>query len=146
MSDFGSSAAPRASTIERTFEVFLRLVAFGCLVAGLRYWGALIGLGGDAAARFDLMPLHWKIAASALAVLYPVAATGLWMTVSWGPVIWVVAAATEAAMFGAFPHLFGAHPMVLVVHGLVAVLYIALRLALAFERRRRAATFTKNSP
>ncbi len=47
-----------------------------------------------------------------LAVTYPVAALGLWLLVSWGPVIWVVAASAEIVMFGFYPAIFGQKPLI----------------------------------
>jgi len=146
MTDIGSPVAPKRRIAEIGFTIFLRIVALMCLVVGLKYWLALIGIFDYAPWRFDLMPVHWKLAATSLAVLFPVAATGLWLTVSWGPVIWVAAAAVEIAMYGAFPDLFGRRPLILVLHFSVAAIYIAFRIALYIERRRRLETVTTDLP
>ena len=69
-------------------------MAVSCFWFGLNYWAMLIGYSFGGAGRFDLLPLPWRVAATSLAVVYPVAALGLWLLVSWGPVLWVVAAAT----------------------------------------------------
>ncbi len=98
----------------------------------------LIGYYEGPLNRFDLMPVHWQVAATSLAVLFPVAASGLWMVVSWGPVIWVAAALAETIMYLGFPNLFGVKPIALIAHAAVAVLYIAFRLALYRESRNAA--------
>lgn len=146
MSQIDAPAAPRPSIAAITFAGFLRVVALACLVAGLKYWIALIGVFDYPPWRFDLMPLHWRIAATSLAVLFPVAATGLWMTVSWGPVIWVAAAGTEVAMYGWFPCLFGHRPLILILHAGVAAIYIAFRIVLHIQRRRRREAVRVDSP
>jgi len=131
------SGAPRPGAVEIAFDVFQRIVALFCLAAGIRYWALLIGVLEQGAWRFDLLPVHWKIAAASLAVLWPVAGIGLWMLVSWGPVIWLVAAAAETAMHGGFPELYGEHWPLLAVHGAVALIYALFRLILYVIRRRR---------
>jgi Family of unknown function (DUF6163) len=120
------------------FIWFCRLIALFCLYAGLKYWIQLIGYHEGPNNRFDTMPVYWQVAATTLAVLFPVAATGLWMVVSWGPVLWVAAASAEVVMYYWFPHLFGEMPITLLAHGAVAALYIAFRLALLRESMKRA--------
>lgn len=120
------------------FIWFCRLIALFCLYAGLKYWIQLIGYQEGAINRFDTMPVHWQVAAASLAVLFPVAATGLWMVVSWGPVIWAAAAGAEFIMYYWFPNLFGQMPITLLAHGAVAALYLAFRLALFREVTNRA--------
>ncbi|WP_407803771.1 DUF6163 family protein, partial [Staphylococcus aureus] len=79
-------------------------------------------LGGHG--RFDMLNLPWRVAGSALAVIFPVAALGLWLGASWGAVMWVMGAGTQIAMYKVWPHIFGANTLVPVMHGLVATIYI----------------------
>src|SRR3546814_2031876 len=94
-----SPIVPKASLASILFVVFLRIVAVACLWLGLTYWAMLVGysLGGNG--RFDLLSLPWRVAASSLAVLFPVASLGLWLAVSWGPVLWAIAAIGPLAMY-----------------------------------------------
>ncbi len=117
------------------FVWFCRFIAALCFYTGVTYWIRLIGFYDGPLNRFDLMPVHWQVAATSLAVLFPVAACGLWMVVSWGPVIWVAAALAETTMYLGFPNLFGEKPIALFAHAAVAFLYIAFRLALYREAR-----------
>lgn len=137
MTDLGTPVPAQATAADQAYEVFLRVVAASCLAAGLKYWALLIGLVGDGPWRFDLMPLHWKLASASLSVLFPVAATGLWMMVSWGPVVWVAAAGAEVVMYALYPTLFGFRPLILALHAAVAMVYVAFRLVLAMQRRQR---------
>ncbi|MBU4530048.1 MAG: hypothetical protein KUA43_06970 [Hoeflea sp.] len=132
--------APEAGTgaLEASFRLFMRLVALSCLVAGLQYWGRLIGLSDGGMSRFDLIPSYWQFASAALSVLLPVAAVGLWMQVSWGPVIWVVAAGSEIVMHKGFPLWYGERPLLVIAHVVVISVYIGFRAALFIKRRQDA--------
>ena len=139
MSDAASGpAAFEPSALETVFAWVLRLVGVYCLYFGVLYWIRLIGVYPGLTWRFDLMPLHWQMAASALAVLFPFAAAGLWMLASWGPVIWFICAATEIVMYAGLPDLFGERPPIVAAHVFVAAVYGLLRAAIHWRKRRRA--------
>jgi Family of unknown function (DUF6163) len=123
------------SLTQIAFVWFHRIIALICIFYGAAYWMKLIGIHDGPLSRYDLMPVHWQIAATSLAVLYPVAATGLWMVVSWGAVIWGAVAITEAIMYAGFPQLYGSNMTLLAAHGATAFLYLAFRLALMRENR-----------
>lgn len=126
--------------------LFLRLVAIACLWFALQYWAMLTGFSFGGRGRFDLLPPTWKAAYTALAVLFPVAAVGLWLLVSWGPVIWLIAAATEIAMHEAYPSVFGVNRLVVAMHIAVAVVFVLFRIAIFLQRRRQARTVRTDSP
>ena len=129
---------PEETLVYAAFVWFHRIVAAYCLLFGFLYWVRLIGYYDGPLWRFDLMPLHWKLASASLAVLFPVAAIGLWMKVSWGPVIWAAAASIEALMYYGFPGLFDSRPLTLATHLLVAILYVAFALTIRPRHRRTA--------
>lgn len=114
--------------------LFLRLVALGCLWYAFILWGDLIGYGSHGARRFDLLATDLKAANATLAVLYPVAAVGLWLRGTWGPVIWTAASALEIATHQVWPEIFGRDDLKAVAIGVTALVYIALRLAILFRR------------
>ena len=62
------------STTEIIFAWFQRVIAGYCLLFGILYWIRLIGFYPGALWRFDLMPVHWQVAAVMLAVFFPFAA------------------------------------------------------------------------
>ncbi len=128
---------PEETFVFAAFTWFHRIIAAYCLLFGFLYWVRLIGFYEGALWRFDLMPLHWKFASASLAVLFPVAAIGLWMKVSWGPVIWLAAALVETLMFYGFPQLFGAHVLTLATHLGVAVLYIAFWVTIRHQKAKK---------
>ncbi len=114
----------------------LRIVAIGCLYFGLQYWAMLIGYSQDGTARFDQLSLPWRTAAASLAVLYPVAAVGLWLRASWGPVVWIGIAASEIAMHEIWANIFGENRMMTMMIGSCALLYLVLRFGTYRERRK----------
>jgi Family of unknown function (DUF6163) len=128
---------PEETLVYITYVWFHRIIAAYCLAFGLLYWVRLIGIYDGPLWRFDLMPAHWQFAAASLAVLFPVAAIGMWMMVSWGPVIWAAAAAGEFIMHLGFPHLFGERMLTLAAHLLVALLFTAFWLAMRLQKRRK---------
>jgi hypothetical protein len=124
--------------LDASYRLFVRLVALSCLAAGLQYWGRLIGFSDDGASRFDLIPSYWQFASASLAVLLPVSAVGLWMQVSWGPVLWVVSAGAEVIMHLGLPQYFGERPVLVVAHAVVLVVYLCFKAMLFLKWRRDA--------
>ncbi|MBX3569651.1 MAG: hypothetical protein KF914_16430 [Rhizobiaceae bacterium] len=139
MSEAGAAQPEFAvSRVETLFAWFHRIVAVYCMVFGIFYWVRLIGYYDVPLWRFDLMPVHWQIAATLLSVFFPFAAAGLWMLASWGPVIWFICAAAEIVMFVGLPQLFGRHDLIVASHLFAAGLYVAFRVVLHIQERRAA--------
>ena len=141
-----SPIVPKRTLTQILFVIFLRLVAIACFWFGLQYWAMLVGysLGGEG--RFDLLSLPWRVAAPSLAVLFPVASLGLWLAVSWGPVLWTIAVSVQFLMFELWSDIFGTNSVVLLFHALVAALYLLFRVALWLEERRKAEQVTGHLP
>lgn len=131
---------PRISATELGYDWLCRALALTCMAIGLAYWIRLIGIYDGALWRFDLMPLHWQVACVVLSVLFPIAATGLWMTVSWGPVIWATAAVAEVAMYAGFPELFGSRPALVAFHVVALAVFVVWRALLAWEHYKRTSS------
>lgn len=133
--DLAGLARVQPSTVTLVFGLFQRAVGIYCILLGMSYWVRLIGLYEGALWRYDLMPPHWRVAAVALAILFPIAGSGLWMVASWGPVVWFICAATEFVMYAVFPEKFGWDVSVLVFHGLVGLIYVAFRMVIYLQSR-----------
>lgn len=144
--ELDSPTVPKRTLTQILFVVFLRLVALTCFWLGLQYWAMLVGYSRGGGGRFDLLSLPWQVAAPGLAVLFPVASLGLWLAVSWGPVLWTIAAISQFLMFKIWPEIFGTNNLVLLFHGLVAALYVLFRIALWLEERRKAEPVTIDLP
>lgn len=128
---------PKFSITDVLFVVFLRIVAFIGIWLGLEFWAMLVGYSHNGLARFDLLTVPWRVATCSLAVIFPVAGIGLWMTVSWGPVIWFLGAVTQILMYGVWSSTFGENPLLIAFHIIVVVVYAAFRLAIFLEKRGR---------
>ena len=125
------------SPVEHILVWFQRVIAGYCLLFGVLYWIRIIGLYDGPLWRFDLMPVHWQVAAVTLSVFFPFAAIGLWMLASWGPVIWFICAATETMMYAGFPELYGRRTTIAISHLMVALLYAVLRFVIFWQKRKR---------
>lgn len=127
-----------AERLNRLLTVWLCRLAGAMLFGlGLEYWIRLVGVYDGPLWRFDTMPLWWQAAAPSLAVLYPVAGVGLWMTVSWGTVIWTLIAAVETVMHVVFPELFGGATPWLMLHAGGLSMLAVLKLIQWRENRQR---------
>ncbi|MCD2181234.1 DUF6163 family protein [Rhizobium sp. TRM96647] len=133
-----SPNVPRWTLTDTLYMLFLRMMAILCLWFALQYWAMLTGFSLEGRGRFDLLPSAWKAASTALAVMFPVAAVGLWLLAPWGAVIWVLAAATEIAMHAFYPSIFGIKPLLVIAHLAVAAVYVLFQLALFLQRRKQA--------
>jgi len=136
VSDLAERGPVQPTLAQAGFVWFQRIVAGYCLLFGILYWVRLIGIYDGPLWRFDLMPVHWQIAAVTLAVFYPFAAIGLWMLASWGPVIWAICAVTEVLMYVLFPDLYGHKLLIVSSHIVVALLYTAFRVLIHFQHRK----------
>lgn len=125
----------KPGAIEQLFVVFQRVVAAYCMLFGILYWVRLIGFYDDPLWRFDMMPVHWQVAAATLSVFFPFAAIGMWMLTSWGPVIWFICAAAEVSMYLGFPNLYGSRMLTVTCHVIAVLLYIAFRIILHIRSR-----------
>ena len=128
----------KAERLNRLLTIWLlRTAALALFAMGLFYWVRLVGIYEGALWRFDTMPLWWKISAPALAVLYPVAGVGLWMTVSWGAVTWTIIVIVETIMHLGFPDLFDGMTLLVFLHFFGLGLLLLLRLTGWWELRQR---------
>ena len=130
MADIETLPRQRIYLPELLMTILLRMVAAACLWFAFRIWSDLIGYGAEGALRIDLLDNDQQAAIATLAVLYPVAAIGLWLRGSWGPVVWTVAAIVEIARHESQPGSFANATPALAMIASTVVLYLALRLTL----------------
>lgn len=124
------------SSAELAFVWLQRAVALYCLMFGVLYWIRLVGFYPGNLWRFDLMPVYWQVASVALAVFFPFAAIGLWMTASWGVVVWVICAIAETIMYIGYPELFGRRLPIVASHIVTLGLYLGFWIWLRRQRRK----------
>ncbi len=103
--------------------LFFRILAIFQIAKGLVHWGLLISISGDASLR----PAGEYLAANTyFAVLDPVAGVGLWLTSSWGAVLWLLAAVSQIAIGIGFPEIFGQMWPLLVFEVAAIAFYVLL--------------------
>ncbi|MGU3398520.1 DUF6163 family protein [Brucellaceae bacterium D45D] len=127
----------QSSGLEWIFAWFMRLLALIVLATGIAYWIRLIGIYPGLLWRFDLMPWMWQTASVALALLMPVAATGLWMRAPWGPVLWLVAAIGEIAIYSVFARYFEYRPLTVGLNVTFILVYVTFRVLLWLEKKKQ---------
>lgn len=137
MTDTETMPRPAFFLPELLMTILLRTVAVGCLWFALNVWSDLVGYGSNGILRFDLLSPDMQAAAAALAVLYPVAAIGLWLKGSWGPLIWTLAAAVEVARHESFPGIYGTSTQTMLMIAATVALYAALRLTIWLKKPAR---------
>lgn len=125
------------SPLEIAFVWFQRAIAIYCLLFGVLYWIRLVGYYPGSLWRFDLMPTHWQVASVCLAAFFPFAAIGLWMTASWGVVVWFICAAAETVMYLGYPELFGQRLPIVISHLVALSAYAAFWFVIYWQRRAR---------
>ncbi|MCX8998981.1 DUF6163 family protein [Rhizobiaceae bacterium BDR2-2] len=141
-----SNGPPKNTMTETLFVVFLRMVAISCFWFGMQYWALLVGYSGGGGARFDMLDPAWRAACVSLAVVFPIAALGLWLVVSWGPVIWACAALVQVLMYTVWRDIFGNNLTVPIMHAVILCVYALFRIALFLERREKAGRVSSGLP
>ncbi|MTH97755.1 DUF6163 family protein [Roseibium sp. RKSG952] len=117
---------------------YLRLMAVLLLVAGIIHWARIIGIVPWRGVWFWDMPISWQAVTVFFAVLDLVAAIGLWLTVSWGTVMWLFRVAAQIVIHTAFAGLFGQRPYEIAFYlATVAVYLLLLYLSGRSERQKQ---------
>lgn len=96
----GSAAATRWRS---ALVWFLRLLSAFWLAKGLLAWAVIFGLGAQADPPFEARLLSFQAIIVYFAVLDLVAAVGLWLTSTWGGVLWLLATLSQLLLGFFFP-------------------------------------------
>ena len=113
---------------------FLRVMAVLSMLKGLRYWAAICGFGLAPEGGFEGQTTAWQAATIFFAVIDLVAAVGLWLSASWGAVVWLTAAASSIVVEVFFPEIYGDLFIVLAVEPALIIAYLALTILAAREQ------------
>ncbi|WP_332685148.1 DUF6163 family protein [Bosea sp. (in: a-proteobacteria)] len=88
----------------RTMLVWLlRLLSVAWIAKGLLQWAVILGLGPDTGPLFETRPLTFQAITVYFAVFDLVAGVGLWLTSTWGGVLWLLAAMSHLLLGFFFP-------------------------------------------
>ncbi|MCA1240944.1 DUF6163 family protein [Stappia stellulata] len=115
---------------------YLRAMAVLLIGGGLIHWARIIGIVPWRGFWFWDMPIEWQAATVFFAVLDLVAAIGLWLTVSWGTVMWLTRALTQVVMHTAFSDVFGRRPYEIGFYLTTIAIYLVLLYLSDREQRR----------
>jgi fatty acid desaturase len=103
--DASGGVAP-ASTRWRTVLVWmLRILSVLWLAKGLLAWAVIFGVVGEEQPPFEARLLSFQAITVYFAVIDLVAAVGLWLTSTWGGVLWLLAAISQLLLAFFFPRL-----------------------------------------
>jgi hypothetical protein len=115
---------------------YLRAMAVLLIGAGLIHWARIVGISPWRGLWFWDMPVEWQTATVFFAVLDLVAAIGLWLTVSWGTVMWLTRALTQVVMHSLFSDIFGRRPYEIAFYLTTIAIYLVLLYLNEREQRR----------
>ncbi|AMJ63427.1 hypothetical protein AXW83_03695 [Bosea sp. PAMC 26642] len=104
----------------------LRLISIGWLAKGLLAWAVILGVGMEGQPPFEQRLLSFQAITVYFAVIDLVAAVGLWLTSTWGGVLWLLAAISQLLLGFFFPRLLPITPILI---GSYVVLILAYFLA-----------------
>ncbi len=105
-SEDGSGGVEPASTRWRTVLVWmLRILSVLWLAKGLLAWAVIFGVVGEEQPPFEARLLSFQAITVYFAVIDLVAAVGLWLTSTWGGVLWLLAAISQLLLAFFFPRL-----------------------------------------
>ncbi|GGH16808.1 hypothetical protein GCM10007036_17790 [Alsobacter metallidurans] len=117
------TAARRTIAWDWVLVIFMRLMAALWLVKGLSYWVTLLGIAIPGVATFESLPPPARAVVVVFAVLDLVAAVGLWLTSTWGGVMWLLAVMSHLLIGSVAPlgsHLLGVGGVVAEASAVVA--------------------------
>ncbi|WP_305985254.1 DUF6163 family protein [Roseibium sp. MMSF_3544] len=117
---------------------YLRGIAVILIGGGVIYWARIIGIVEWHGNFFWDMPIELQVATVFFAVLDLVAATGLWLTVSWGTVMWIFRCLCQIVMHTAFSDLYGRRPYEITFYLITVAIYAGL--VYLMHKENRAAT------
>jgi hypothetical protein len=83
----------------------LRLLSIVWIGKGLMHWATILGLGlvFEPGPAFETRPLTFQAITVYFAVFDLVAGVGLWLTATWGGVLWLLAAVSQLLLGFFFP-------------------------------------------
>ena len=82
------------------------------------------------------MPVSWQAALSALVILQPIAALGLWGNTRWGVVVWGLVILIEVLVYVFEPLILSRPQMLLTFHITSFTLYLVIVALLSFGQSR----------
>ncbi|MEP1931062.1 MAG: DUF6163 family protein [Roseibium sp.] len=115
--------------------LYLRAMALLLMGGGVIYWARIVGVVEWRGQWFWEMSIALQGAIVFFAVLDLVAAIGLWLTVSWGTVMWLFRCFCQIVMHTVFSDLYGRRPYEIAFYLLTILIYVGLTYLMNRENR-----------
>jgi len=106
----------------------LRLLSVIWIGKGLMHWATILGLGlvFEPGPAFETRPLTFQAITVYFAVFDLVAGVGLWLTATWGGVLWLLAAVSQLLLGFFFPRWLTLSPVLISTYvGLMLAYFLA---------------------
>ena len=104
---------------------FMRVLALVWIAKGLVSWAAILGIG-HAPPPFEARPVGYQAAMIYFGVIDLVAAIGLWLTSTWGGVLWLLAVMSHLIMAIFFPRFVSNGSLTIALLILCTMIYLTL--------------------
>ena len=121
----------RSISWRRVLVWMFRLLAVAWMVKGLSAWATIIGL--DTGPAFETRSLQFQSATVYFAVIHLVAAIGLWLTSTWGGVLWLMAVLSQLVLGYFFPRTLAFSTSFAIATGILVTAYFFISWAAAHE-------------
>ncbi len=118
------NARPRLSW-SRVLIWFMRIVALLWIARGVSYWAVILG-AGEAGPAFENRPPGVQTTIVYFAVIDLIAAIGLWLTTSWGGVLWLLAVMSYLILAAFVPAAVALNLVTALIYCAFVVLYLGL--------------------
>jgi hypothetical protein len=129
----------RISIHHRAHDILVRGLAVALLLLSALAWLRLVGVFAEQGAnwRFDTMAPQWQVALLLVAVVGPVAATGLWLLSSWGVALWLGLTIFQILIFTVLADRFESRPGFALFHGICIAAYVGVWISIFLHERAR---------
>ena len=91
---------------------FMRMLALMWIAKGLGYWAVILGVD-SAPTSFEARTTGFQATTIYFAIIDLVAAVGLWLTSTWGGVLWLLAVMSHLILTVFFPHIVTGGPVLI---------------------------------
>ena len=110
----GLEERPAARAVRWNFILvwFMRMMALMWIAKGLGYWAVILG-ADNAPIQFEARTTGFQATTIYFAIIDLVAAVGLWLTSTWGGVLWLLAVMSHLILAVFFPHIVTGGPILI---------------------------------
>jgi hypothetical protein len=110
----GLEERPASRSVRWNFILvwFMRVLALMWIAKGLGYWAVILG-ADNAPTSFEARTTGFQATTIYFAIIDLVAAVGLWLTSTWGGVLWLLAVMSHLILTVFFPHIVTGGPVLI---------------------------------